>query len=149
MVCKHAALKIKPSELTVDGDSEQITNLLDLGTGQADWSQIPEDKMVVGALSLQLVSMANKHFTENASVRDDLLGICLPCWRGDLKERGSDGCNGIVMRTTLASGEDGIIDALFEVLGIFNVLSEEDETSSRTTEGFVADIEVRMRRMRR
>ena len=41
------------------------------------------------------------------------------------------------MRTTLAGGENGFIDTLLEVLGILEILPEEDETSSRTAEGLV------------
>lgn len=97
--------------------------------------------MVVGALSLQLVSVTNEDLGEGASVQNDLLGILLPCWRGDLKERGGNGSDGVVVRTTLASREDGIVDSLLEVLGVLDILAEEDEASSRATESFVTDKE--------
>ena len=41
------------------------------------------------------------------------------------------------MGTALASGEDSIVYALLEVGGIFEVLAEEDETGTGTTEGLV------------
>jgi hypothetical protein len=44
------------------------------------------------------------------------------------------------MRSTLAGREDGIIDALLEVFRVFKVLPEEDQTSTGSTEGFVAGI---------
>lgn len=42
------------------------------------------------------------------------------------------------MRSTLAGREDGIIHALLEILRILEVFPEENETSTRSTEGFVS-----------
>jgi hypothetical protein len=42
------------------------------------------------------------------------------------------------VRTTLAGGEYGFVDAAFNVLGLLGVLTEEDETRSWTTEGLVS-----------
>lgn len=41
------------------------------------------------------------------------------------------------MRTALACREDGLIDALLKILCVLQVLTEEDQTCTRTTEGFV------------
>ena len=41
------------------------------------------------------------------------------------------------MGATLASGEDGLVDALLEVGSLVAVLAEEDQTSARATESLV------------
>lgn len=51
-------------------------------------------------------------------------------------ERRRDGKTDVVVRSSLASGEDGVVDSLLHV-GLL-VLSEEDETSSGTTKSLVA-----------
>jgi hypothetical protein len=43
----------------------------------------------------------------------------------------------VVVRATLASGEDSFVDALLKVSGVLEVLAEEDETSTRATESLV------------
>ena len=45
----------------------------------------------------------------------------------------------VIVGTALASGEDGVIDALFEVLVLRAVLAEEDETGTGATEGLVSE----------
>ena len=44
------------------------------------------------------------------------------------------------MGTTLAGREDSVIDTLFQICGLVAVLAEEDETSTRATEGLVSMI---------
>ena len=41
------------------------------------------------------------------------------------------------MGSTLASREDGVINALLEIFCILKILPEEDETSTRTTKSLV------------
>jgi hypothetical protein len=48
--------------------------------------------------------------------------------------------NNVVVGSTLASREDGVINALLEVFRSRKILPEEDETSTRTTESFVAAV---------
>ena len=43
----------------------------------------------------------------------------------------------MVVRTTLASGEDGLVDALLEILVVWAVFPKEDQTRPGTTEGLV------------
>ena len=43
----------------------------------------------------------------------------------------------VVVRATLAGRENGVVDALLEVLCVLEILAEEDETSTGTTEGLV------------
>jgi hypothetical protein len=94
--------------------------------------------VIIGATGLKLVPVANKLLSKGTSIRNDLLSILLELWHGDLVQGSSDSSDGVVMGTTLASREDSLIDTLFEIFGIFQVLPEEDETGTRTTEGLVA-----------
>ena len=55
-------------------------------------------------------------------------------WKHKRKVRGTY----VVVRTTLASGEDSLVNALLKVLSLFDVLPEEDQTSTGTTESLVA-----------
>lgn len=48
---------VKPP--TINRNTDEIANLLNLGTSQADWTEIPKDEVVVGALSLQFITVAN------------------------------------------------------------------------------------------
>ena len=44
----------------------------------------------------------------------------------------------VVVRTTLAGRENGVVDALLEVLCVLEILAEEDETSTGATECLVS-----------
>jgi hypothetical protein len=67
-----------------------------------------------------------------------LLGVHLPAGLNDLEEGGRDGCNGVIVGTTLAGRENSVVDTLFEILGLWNIFAEEDETGAGSTEGLVA-----------
>ena len=81
--------------LTIDGDANEIAELLEFATSQLEWSQVPENKMVVRPRGLEFVSTANKLFTKGPCVSNDLLGICLPCRLGGLQECCSNASNGL------------------------------------------------------
>ena len=53
-----------------------------------------------------------------------------------LREKGKEGTD-VIVRTTLACGEDSLVDTLFEILGILEVLPEEDQPCSWATERLV------------
>jgi len=74
---------------------EEIADLLDLGASEADRSEIPEDKVVVGALGLKLVALRDESLSEGLRVGDDLLGVLLPLGRRDLLEGSGDGGNSL------------------------------------------------------
>ena len=123
---------------TVDGDADEVAELLELAAGQAQRTEIPENQVVIGTLGLQLVATGNELLAESLRVGDDLLRVRLPCWLRRLKESSSDAGNGIVVGTTLASGEDSVVDALLEVLGLVGVFAEENQTSTGTTKGLMS-----------
>ena len=122
----------------IDGDANVVADLFCLGASEADGAQVPEDEVVVGTLSLQTVTPAVEVGGQYTSVGHNLLSICLPGGLSDLEEGGRDTCEGVIVRATLAGGENSIIDTLLEVLGAFDVLAEEYETCTGSTEGLVA-----------
>lgn len=94
--------------------------------------------MVISALGLEFVTLLNEFIGHGLSIENDLFGIGLPGRRSDLEESSCNGSDGVVMWSTLACREHGIVDSLLEVLGRFNVLAEEDETGTRTTKSLVS-----------
>lgn len=44
----------------------------------------------------------------------------------------------LIVRTSLACGEDSLVDTLFKVLRVLEVFAEEDQTSTGTTKGFMS-----------
>lgn len=65
--------------LTVDSDTNEVTNLLNLATSKASWSQVPENEVVVSALSLELVPRRYELAGERLGVGDNLKSVLLPC----------------------------------------------------------------------
>lgn len=91
--------------------------------------------MVVGATAGELVAVAGQALGELLGVGNDLLSVLLELGRASLLEGDGHGGNGVVVRATLARGEDGLVDAVLEV--ITTVAAEEDQTSAGATEGLV------------
>jgi len=82
----------------VDGDVALVTDLLDLGSGQTQGSQVPENQVVVGTVSLELVLVAGQDLGDGSSVGNDLLGVNLEGGVGSLLEGNGDTGNGLVKR---------------------------------------------------
>lgn len=119
----------------VEGDVGGITNLLNLGAGQTDRPEVPENQVVLSTVSLEPVTVFEQDGSHGSGVGADLLGVLLESGVGSLLEGDGDTGDGVVVGTTLTSREDGSVDTSLKVR--FLVLSEEDETSSGTTEGLV------------
>ena len=124
--------------LTVDGDTHEIADLLNLGTSQTERAEIPKDKVVISATSLELVAVSNELRSEGPGIGNDLLGVLAERGLSSLEEGGSDTGNGVVVRATLARRKDGLVNALLQILGLIGVLAEEDKTGTRATEGLVS-----------
>ena len=62
---------------TVDGDPHEIADLLDLTAGETEVAQVPENKVVVGAIGLKLIAVGDERLSERASVLNDLLRVLL------------------------------------------------------------------------
>ena len=72
-----------------------VTDLLDLGSGQTQRTQVPEDQVVVGTISLELVFVAGQDLGDGSSVGNDLLSVCLEGGVGSLLECNGDTGNGL------------------------------------------------------
>lgn len=72
-----------------------VTDLLDLRTGDTDWSEIPEDQVVLGTVGLESVTVTVEDLGHGSSVGSDLLGVSLPSWVSGLLESNSDTSNGL------------------------------------------------------
>lgn len=140
VLCRIGLARGKPvneAKRTVNGDAHEVADLLDLATSEANGAKIPEDEVVVSAAGLELVAVGNEGSSESPSVGDDLLGVLLPLGGCNLLQSSSNSSNGVVVGTTLACREDGIVNPLFEILGVLEILPEEDETGTGATQGLV------------
>lgn len=124
--------------ILVDRDANNVAELLELAAGESQRAKIPENKVVIGTVGLQLVPVGNEFLTEGLRIGDDLLSICLPCGLSGLQESGGDTGNGVVVGATLACREDRIVDTLLKILSLVAVLAEENQTSTRTTKSLVS-----------
>lgn len=122
---------------TVDSNAQHIADLLHLTARQPKRPQIPKHQMVIRPARLQLISLLDELVRQRPCVGHDLFRVGFPGRVGSLLESGGDTGDGIVVRATLAGGEDGVVHALFEVGACGAVFAEEDETGTGTTEGFM------------
>lgn len=123
----------------VDGDVDQIADLLHLGASETLRPQVPENKVIVRAVGNRLVTVRRKTSGKSASVGANLLGVVLPLRAGNLFERDGDTGNDIVVRATLGRRENGLVDLFLKirVLLALGSATEEDKTGTRATEGLV------------
>lgn len=122
--------------ILVQGNVAQVGQALELGASQGQRSQVPKDQVVLGTIGLELVAEFMEFLASGLRVGNDLAGVLLEGWVGGLLEGDGNTSNGVVVRTTLASREDGSVNLglNFRLL----VLSEEDDTSSRTSQRLVS-----------
>lgn len=131
----HEGRSVTGDGILVEGDVSSITNLLNLGAGQTNRPEVPEDQVVLSTVSLEPVTVLEQDGSHGSGVGPDLLGVLLESGIGSLLEGDGDTGDGVVVGTTLTGREHGSVDTSLEVG--FLVLSEEDETSSGTTECLV------------
>lgn len=81
----------KEEKRTVDGNAHKVANFLNLASGQADGSEIPEDQVVVASASLESISMGNESRSQSAGVGNNLFGIRLKLGLRNLEESSGDG----------------------------------------------------------
>jgi hypothetical protein len=140
--------------ILVERNVRQITDLLDLRAGQTERAEVPEDEVVVRAIGLKLVALGGELGSDGPAVGDDLGSVLLESGGSDLLEGDGDTGDGVVVGSTLASGEDGVVDALRDIvrqrgrkkrkgetMNLLDVgllgLVEEDKTGTGTTKGLV------------
>lgn len=85
----------------VQGDVGGITDLLDLGSGQTDRSEIPEDQVVLSSIGLELVAVLEEDLGHGICVGSDLLGVGLKRWVGGLLEGDGDTGDGLVSESAV------------------------------------------------
>lgn len=79
----------------VQGDVSGVTDLLDLGSGQTDRSEIPEDQVVLSSVGLELVAVLEENLGHGIGIGSDLLGVGLERWVGGLLEGDGDTGDGL------------------------------------------------------
>lgn len=80
---------------TVDGDAHKITDFLDLAASEANGTEIPENKVIIAAASLEPVAVAYERLSESTSVGNDLLGIELPLRLSNLLQSSGNCSDGL------------------------------------------------------
>lgn len=79
----------------VQSDVAQVTDLLELAAGQTQRSEIPEDKVVVRTVGLELVVVLSEGVGDGARVFNHLGGVGLEGWVCSLLECDGDTGNGL------------------------------------------------------
>lgn len=72
-----------------------IADLLNLGSGHTDRSQVPKNQVVLCSIGLELVSVTDEDLGHGGGVGSDLLGVSLESWVGSLLERNGDTGDGL------------------------------------------------------
>lgn len=72
-----------------------VTDLLDLGSGKTDGSEVPEDQVVLGTVGLESVAVGEEDLGHGGGVGSDLLGVGLEGGVGGLLEGNGDTSNGL------------------------------------------------------
>ena len=70
---------------TVDGDAEEVSDLLDFGPCQFERPQVPQYEVVVRAAGLQFVPVLEKLICERLRILDHLLRVRFPGWLARLQ----------------------------------------------------------------
>lgn len=130
----------------VAGDVDLLKDSLNTSTIQGVGTQVNQDHVGVGAVRDELVAKLLEAVLQRLGVVDNLLLVGLELGRGCLLEGDSQSSDGVVVGTTLVTGEDREVDGLLEVvhgllasLGVdgTNTPAEEDHRATRTTERLV------------
>lgn len=91
----HLGGSVTGDGVLVNGDVSFVTDLFNLGTGQAQGSQVPENQVVVGTVGLELVVVADQDLGDGPGVGDDLLGVSLEGGVGSLLQCDGDTGDGL------------------------------------------------------
>lgn len=130
----------------VAGNVDLLKNSLETSTVKAVLAEVKEDHVAVGAVGDELVAEGLEGGLQSLGVGDNLLLVSLELGGGSLLESNGQGGDGVVVRATLVSREDGEVDGVLEVvesllasLGInrADALAEEDHGTAGTTERLV------------
>jgi hypothetical protein len=75
-----------------------VTDLLNLGTGQTERSEIPKNKVVLCSVGLESVTVLEEDLGHGGSVGSDLLGVGLESGVSSLLEGNGDTGDGLIVR---------------------------------------------------
>lgn len=90
-------LTVSGNGVLVEGDVSGVTDLLDLGSGKAKRSEIPEDQVVLGTVGLELVAVLKEDLGHGVGVGSDLLGVGFERGVGSLLEGNGNTGNGLLV----------------------------------------------------
>lgn len=137
----------------VTGDGVLVASNVDLlkdglntGTVQVVLAEVDEDHVAVSAVRHELVAESLESVLQGLGVGNNLLLVGLEVGASSLLQGNSQSSDGVVVRTTLVTGENGEVDRVLEVvegllagLGIdgADALAEEDHSTTGTTERLV------------
>jgi len=131
----------------VAGDVDLLKESLNAGTVKAEGAEVDENHVRVGTARDESVAESLELVLESLGIRDDLLLVGLELGANGLLEGNSESGDGVVVRTTLVTREDGEVNLVLEVvesllarLGVdgADTLAEEDHGTTGTTEGLVS-----------
>mmetsp|Transcript_9141 Transcript_9141/g.30474 ORF Transcript_9141/g.30474 Transcript_9141/m.30474 type:complete len:236 (+) Transcript_9141:409-1116(+) len=123
----------------------QFQNPLDTSSINPLVSEIDEDQMVFCSTRNQVISTCSQGLSHGRRVLDNLLLVGLELRGGCLLQCNGESADGVVVRTSLQTGENSLVDSLFIVIHdglsllVLRLLSlaEEDHGTSRTSERLV------------
>jgi len=132
----------------VAGNVDLLEDSLDTGTVESLRLQVNEDHVVVGTAGDESVTEVLELVLESLGVVDDLLLVLSELVRLCLLEGNSKSSDGVVVRSTLVTREDGEVDGTLEIvegldllaslhLSLADTLAEEDHGTTGTTERLV------------
>ena len=88
---------ITGNSVLVEGNVSCVTDLLNLGSGKTERSEIPKDEVVLCSIGLELVAVLEEDLGHGDGVGSDLLGVGLERWVGSLLERNGNTGDGLVI----------------------------------------------------
>ena len=107
-------------------------------------AEVDEDEVVVGAAADEDVAELDELLAHRLGVLLRLDLVLLELRRHGLLEGDGDAGDGVVVGATLEGGEDGRVDAVLQIVedlfalhDLLHTAAEEDEASTRATEGLV------------
>mmetsp|Transcript_6242 Transcript_6242/g.9738 ORF Transcript_6242/g.9738 Transcript_6242/m.9738 type:complete len:313 (+) Transcript_6242:95-1033(+) len=125
---------ISRNTILIQSDGHGITHLLELTSSNFLWFQIPKHQMILSSPGSKTVSQTYKLGSKSRSILLHLLGINVELGCHDLQQLSGNSSNLMLMRSTLKSGEDSLVNLVFKSTLI---LTEEDHTGTRSTKGLV------------
>merc|ERR1719357_172282 len=141
----HCAL-VSRNSVFIHGDSNVFQDPFSFGATKFDVAQINQNYVIVSAIRDNFVTQILKIFAKCLSIGYYCFLIGPESWQRCLLHSNSNGCNGMVVRPSLKSGEDSFIDSfLVVIVGIFagfdvhafESFSAKNDSSSWASEGFM------------